>query len=56
MENYYKFEGQKFERNLSFHEAAKILGTSNVKLLELLRKKQILFKKGNRNLPYDKFL
>jgi phage antirepressor YoqD-like protein len=56
MESSYKFKGQKFERNLSFHEAAKILGTSNVKLLELLRKKEILFKINNRNLPYDKFL
>jgi phage antirepressor YoqD-like protein len=56
MENVFKFKGQKFERNLSFHEAAKILGTSNVKILELLRQKEILFKQNDRNLPYDKFL
>jgi len=46
----------KFERNLSFHETAKILGTTNVKLLELLRKENILFKQGNRNLPMDKYM
>lgn len=50
------FEGQVFERNLSFHEAGKIMGTSNVKLLELLRRNDILFKEGNRNLPYDIYL
>lgn len=46
----------KSERNLTFHETAKILGTSNVKLLELLREKEILFKMGNRNLPIDKYI
>lgn len=56
MENDFKFKGQKFERNLSFHEFAKMFGTSNVKLLELLRSQNILFKQGNRNIPYDKFL
>lgn len=50
-----KFLGQKFERNLSFHETAKILGTSNRKLLELLREKDIFFK-YDRNLPYDKYI
>lgn len=56
MESVFKFKGEKFERNLSFHEAAKILGTSNVKILELLRQKEVLFKQNNRNLPYEKYL
>lgn len=50
------FLGKKYERPMSFHEAAKSFGTSNKKLLELLRKKGILFKDNNRNLPYSKYL
>lgn len=50
------FNGQKFKRNLSFHESAKLIGTSNVKLLEFLRQKEILFKENKRNLPYSKYL
>lgn len=46
----------KFHRNLSFHEASKILGTSNIRLLEMLRENKILFKENNRNLPIDRYI
>lgn len=43
-------------RNLTFIETAKSLGTSNVKLLELLRKEKIVFLHERRNIPYQKYL
>lgn len=46
----------KKERGLSFHEAAKMMGTSNVKLLEFLRERKILFVHRNRNVPYSEIL
>lgn len=48
--------GKRFNKSMTFHESAKILGTSNVKLLEFLRQNEIVFKDNDRNLPYSKYL
>lgn len=41
---------------LSFHEAAKMLQTTNVKLLNFLRDQKIMFRSNNTNLPYQKYI
>lgn len=43
-------------KNLSFHEAAKMLQTTNVKLLEFLRNEKIMFRSNRTNLPYQKYI
>ncbi len=49
-------EEPKIEREMSFHEVAKILGTSNVKLLKFLRAKRILFVSNKRNMPRESYV
>ena len=40
----------------SVNEAAKLVGTGQNKLFELLRKENVFYKKSNMNFPYQKFI
>lgn len=43
-------------KNFSFHEVGKMLGISNIKLINFLNKKKMLFKSNERNLPYQIYI
>jgi phage antirepressor YoqD-like protein len=53
-QNYIKKEVM--SKNLSFLEAGKILGTSNLKLINFLKINKFLFKNNYKNLPYQKHI